>query len=236
MNPNQRLPVCLCLVLLAGIRLSAHHSWIVSSPAENRLEIGHGHSFPISEQAMNPEHIRVSLFTTDGTVFPAAASRNGKCLTVTLPPECKQLGGAMFCENPLILNRTPQGIKTGPMGEHPGVADSFRRHRSGIFLGAPGLTIAAAADHILLSCSTEGAAVVLQCQIGDRPLAGAELTVCDPDNHSERELGRSDAHGRLRFSPIRPGLHLFTASWTQASTSPDTQREEYLSTLVIPLR
>lgn len=213
--------------------LMAHHSWIVPATAERVVEIGHGHSFPISEQAMNAGRIHITLISETGQLFPVDPKKESKRLTATIPPELNELAGAVFLEDPVIINRTPQGVKTGPMTDHKGVIDSFRRHRSSGYQSTPGIDLKASAGHLMLNCLRDEQGIYLLCRLDGKLLSEAEIASCDPGSKEERILGKTNAHGRLSFKMMNPGLHLFSVHWSKASTDSETKRNDYVSTLVV---
>lgn len=215
--------------------LSAHYSWIMPSKKDCRIEIGHGHNFPISEQAMNKERIRATLFDGSGHSIPGIISKESDCLSVAPSTSLKEIAAALFIEEPLILNRTTKGVKTGPMSGCTGVIDSFRRHRCGFFQSAANRSFESVPDQLTIRCKKDEKGWYLSCRFGDKTLSGLEIEVIEPLSKEGRKLGVTDAEGRLAFRGEKSGPHLFTARWSQPCSGTDTLRDEYISTLVLTI-
>jgi hypothetical protein len=235
MNQTSFVPaVFFCFLTLTGL-LPAHHSWILHNPGQNRVEVGHGHAFPLSEQAMNAARIKVTVLRADGNSVSHIPGKDTACLTVPLTKGLTALSGAVFIEEPLIMTRTTKGVKNAPMNTLTGVVDSFRRHRSGVYMSAPGQVIPNLGPHVLLTCRHDHDDLILVLRSGSVPMPEATIEVCEPGLDGERRIGITDAKGHLRFRRQHPGLHLFSAHRALKTTSDETRRDEYTATLVVKL-
>lgn len=230
------MSIVLLCSFFCRIPLSAHHSWIIPAQKDRVVEIGHGHTFPISEQAMNSERIHVTLLSHNNQTTSAQVSKESNRLTAFIPLNFKELTAALFHEDPIIMNRTPQGIKMGPMSEHKGVIDSFRRYRSGVFQASPEVNIPPISSHLVLSCRRNETGLYLQCHIEKQLRGEVDVEVLEPGSNKERKLGKTDSTGCIPFILAKPGIHLFSAHCSQASQDSDTKRDDYSATLVVGIK
>lgn len=235
-RPTTAVLLLSTLFICTAATLPGHESWIMPAGQKGLLEIGHGHSFPVSKQAMNQERLQVFVAGEDGTLQPAVIKREQHRLTAQTPSTVTLLHLALFTEDPLIYNRTSQGVKTGPMTQFPGVADSFRRHRSGVYQAQPGVNPPRLNGQLLLFLIKAEQQAVLQAYLGDVPLGDVEISCQRPREEALTKLGKTDRQGRLSVSAEQPGLYLFTAHYSQPSHDPQTRRDDYSATLVVHIR
>lgn len=235
MKAYERTCTGLFFLFVMTLTLSAHHSWIIPVGSGKSLEIGHGHQFPVSEQAMSPDRIMVTILTMDGKRVSLSPLKETRHLTVPFTGAIKDVSAAYFIEEPVIITRTTKGVRTAPMNTLTGVVDSFRRHRSGVYMARPGLKIPDVGQILLLSCELDQNQVKLVVRMDRAPLGEIEIEVCEPNRKEERKIGKTTGQGELGFKVQTAGLHLFSGHWARQNASVETKRDEYTATLAVLL-
>ena len=221
------------LFMLVPVCLDAHYTWIIPAEKEKAMLICHGHSFPVSEQALSPEGLRVKV------LFPGAApadlilEKRPAFLAAPLGENAPDPRGAILVQEAQIITRTTSGVKIGPMSSYSGVIDSFRRLRCAAFQSAPGVELAAEPDYLLLLLERREGLLRLNLRLGEKPLAAVKIKVIQPGRPQEQEVGETDSHGFVRFDAAQEGYHLFSASFSRDVENPDYKREQYSTTLSV---
>ncbi len=236
MNKSKISLLIILLFIAAPLFVNAHFTWILPAEKERSVLIGHGHSFPHSEQAVALEGLQVVLQGSGAKTIPVQAERREKDVAAHIPAEIKELAAAGFQMAADIITRTTTGVKRGPMNAFTGVTDSFRRLRSGYFQSAPGVELPVVADRLLLQAENRDGRMQFLLRLGAEPLAGVAVRMVASGQEEGTEIGVTDAAGRLFFKPEKTGLHLFSVDYSRQVKHDEYLREQFAATLALQLK
>lgn len=236
MNKTRISLLIILLFFAAPFFVSAHFTWIVPAEKEGCLLIGHGHSFPHSEQAVALDGLQVVLQGSGGKALPVQAERREKEVAAHIPAEIKQLASASFQMAADIITRTTSGVKRGPMNAFTGVTDSFRRLRSGYYQSGPGMELPLVTDRLLLQAENRDGRLQFLLRLGAEPLAGVAVKMVTSGQEEGRAIGVTDAAGRLVFKPEKTGLFLFSVDYSREVKHDEYLREQFAATLALQLK
>lgn len=222
-----RIVAALMAMVLPGLVYS-HLTWIDAEPRQNRVRIGHGHFFPVSEEMLNVAHVTAVLVDAEGKSRPLVLRPDRPFLTgdfvATAVPVL-----ACFIQQPLIFTKTTAGMKKGSKRLFNQVVDSFRRTVCGktLFHLSHGLMAAPLPADLLLEVRPDKIKLLLVVGQGTarQAVPGVEVSCFFGDDQRELSLGMTDRQGRVFCQPIDKGKYLFWARWQKQAASVDYDRE-----------
>ncbi len=198
------------LLLVIPVALLAHFTWL--APASGplvpgkpyRLQIGHGHAFPASEEAVNAAQVKAFVADPGGTRAELPARREAKALVLEWTPKQKGLHVFYFTQDRGEMSRTPEGVKPGGRDRNPGAAAAFRAVRTGVVYAAHGeaaLTGRPLGLPLEIVPVLDGSTLTLRLLQDGKPAAGAVIRQLQAGSEEAREAGKTDRNGELRLHP-----------------------------------
>jgi uncharacterized GH25 family protein len=191
----------LALGLAAVGMLHGHATWV--APAEEAQEpgktvtvrIGHGHGFPVSEEAINISQVELFAVTPAGVLVKLTAQAAGKA--VDAPYALKEKGRHRFAfiQDRGVNSRTPDGMKPGGRDRNPNATSAAKTMRTAVAgtgkaLGLP----------VELTAKQAGSQWQLQFLRNGKPAGGAEVSVYLSGVKEPVMIGKAGADGRVAYT------------------------------------
>ncbi|MCS7023197.1 MAG: DUF4198 domain-containing protein [Bryobacteraceae bacterium] len=221
-----KMPFGLPLMMaLAPIAL-AHYTWIAPvglwQPGKlARVEIGHGHQFPTSEESINAKQVQMFALAPSGERIHLNPGPAGRALAASFLPKEDGVYRIAFIQDRGVTSRTAGGVKPGGRKQNPNALSASRRLRTAVAYRSTNKGLMPAAKPLGLElelCAefVNGSWSLLVLRQG-KPLAGAKVEVLPAGATQAVELGRTGASGRLRYEPPAnaKGPLLFSAELEQ---------------------
>ncbi|MDZ7639181.1 MAG: hypothetical protein U5J83_13180 [Bryobacterales bacterium] len=142
-----RPPVIALLALLLAASLGwSHYTWLVrthysASGDTAYLELGHGHDFPVSEEAPATTHLKAFLVGEDGSRKPVKMATTPKSLKLEAKLASKKLARVYYVRDRGVMSQTSGGWKDGGRDQFPDAKASRKILQYGIaWVGFTGTT------------------------------------------------------------------------------------------------
>jgi len=205
----------LALGLAAVGMLFGHATWV--APVEETHEpgrtitvrIGHGHGFPVSEEAINTGQVDLFVVTPGGKRLQLAPKQAGTAVEAVFPVKEKGRHRFAFIQDRGVNSRTPDGMKPGGRDRNPNATSAAKTLRTAVAgTGSPiGLPVE-------LTAKLAGNQWLLQFLRDGKPAGGAEVSVYLPGVKEPVAIGKAGADGRVAYTvpPGGKGPLLFVAS------------------------
>lgn len=237
-----------CFALLVAATLSfGHYTWLVRthySPAGDvvYLEFGHGHSFPVSEEAPSTSAVKAFLATADGKRTPvalSAAEKSEKSVKVEVKLPSKNLARVYYVRERGVWSQTASGWQEGGRDKFPDAKVARKSFQAGIaWVGFAGTTNNAAPLGLDLELNYESGirGRLVRAWRKGKPLRDLQVTAVLPGER-EVKLGKTDRDGYVKVLdevPARTAV-LFTATLTEKAPKGANYDEDALSvSLALP--
>ncbi|MBI4892394.1 MAG: DUF4198 domain-containing protein [Acidobacteria bacterium] len=210
--------------LIAAGCAMAHLTWIfapaleVGKPAT--VQIGHGHEFPASEEAINAAQVKAFAYAPSLARTELKPLSTGKALTVSYTPREAGLHKIVFTQDRGISSRTPTGVKPGGRDRNPKATQATRTLRTAVAYLSAGTPVASGGQPAGLEQELAGAwkqgAWHLKLYRMAKPVANAEIEIYLSGDHNPIKAGKTAADGSLIWKPASPkGTALFSAEWKE---------------------
>lgn len=196
------LSVCALAALLVVPLAWGHYTWLArthysASGDTAYLEIGHGHSFPVSEEAPQATHVQAFLVNAKGERKPLSIAQDGKALKLEAPLAGRDLARVYYVRDRGVISQTADGWKDGGRDQHPGAKSSVKTTQYGItWVGFLGTTNNAKPLGLELELNYEKGirGRLVRVMRSGKPARGVDvLAVMGEDK--EIALGKTDAQG-----------------------------------------
>jgi uncharacterized GH25 family protein len=186
----------------------------------NRIEIGHGHRFPVSEEAIAAGQVKAFALAPPGKRTELRAAAAGKVVALEYTPDEPGTHTLGFVQDRGILSRTPGGVKKGGKDANPDAVRTFRAVRTAVSYasaGTPAPPGRAAGLEFEIVPGMEGGVVALQVLRKGKPAAGADVQVLLSGREEVKPLGKTGEQGRLVYNREAgaKGPVLFLAGWAE---------------------
>lgn len=212
-------------LLAFGGLLAAHYTWIappaqLAQGKECKILIGHGHQFPVSEEAIAAAQVKAFAVAPSGRRTELKATKAGKAVEVTYTPQEPGTHVLGFVQDRGVTSRTPAGVKPGGRDVNPDARQALRTVRTATaYASTSKAAVAGKPLQLELEIVPEvtSASIVFQVLRKGQPLAGVPIQMLAGGQGQPRELGRTGAQGKLTFviaAGSRPPA-LFLASLTE---------------------
>lgn len=207
MNQNSLVRFVAGMAVFAGV-VGAHYTWIapparLTQGKESRILIGHGHQFLVSEEAIAVAQVKAFGVAPGGRRSELKAVRVGKALEVVytpLEPGTHLLG---FVQERGVMSRTPAGVKPGGRDANPNASQALRLVRTATAYASTSTTAPegkALGLEIEIVPRFSTSSIVLQVLRSGKPLAGVAVQILVGGQEQPKELGKTDAGGKLSYS------------------------------------
>jgi uncharacterized GH25 family protein len=193
----------------------AHYTWIAPMPVRlvvgkpSTLQIGHGHRFPQSEEAINAGQLDLFVLTPFGAKEKLHAAKAGTAVTATYTPKQEGFYRIAFVQDRGVSSRTPSGLKPGGRDKNPDATQASRTLRTAIAYattaGAASIGGKPLGVEFELAGTLEKGRWSVQLMKQGKPVAGVPVEVFVADTGRAHDAGKTDSQGRVTFQPS-PGL------------------------------
>ncbi|MCW5963327.1 MAG: DUF4198 domain-containing protein [Bryobacterales bacterium] len=196
------LSVCTLAAFFLAPLAWGHYTWLARthySPSGDiaYLEIGHGHDFPVSEEAPSTTHLQAFLVNDGGERKPLRITKEGTALKLEAPLAGRELARVYYVRDRGVISQTADGWKDGGRDQHPGAKSSIKTTQYGIaWVGFQGTTNNAKPLGLELELNYEKGirGRLVRVMRSGKPARGVDvLAVMGED--SEVALGKTDAQG-----------------------------------------
>lgn len=186
----------------------------------NRIEIGHGHRFPVSEEAIAAGQVKAFAVSPTGKRVTLKAAAAGKVVVADYTPSEAGTHTMGFVQDRGISSRTPGGLKKGGKDVNRDAVQSFRTVRTSVSFAATGKVTMpgkAAGLEFEIVPRMEAGAVALQVLRNGKAAAGVEVEVLLKGQEESKAVGKTDGQGRVAYKVGAgvAGPALFIAGMTE---------------------
>jgi len=201
----------LAAILMLAPSVWAHYTWLVrthynAAGTQAVLELGHGHHFPLSEEAPGAKYLKVYLETPKGPQEIEAKSA-GKALKLEAPLADRGLKRVYYVRDRGVISQTAAGWKDGGKDQHPGAKASMKSIQYGIaWIGFTGTTNSSKALGLDLELNYEKGMKGRRVRAfrKGKPARDLEIiAVLGEDN--EKSLGKTDKEGYVIADSLPTG-------------------------------
>lgn len=206
-----------------------HYTWIAASPEllpvgkPVTLQIGHGHEFPASEEAINARQLDLFAVSPSGTKTKLEAVASRTAVNAKFTAKESGLYRIAFVQDRGVSSRTPDGVKPGGRDRNPSAMQAFRTLRTAITYASTAKATTVQGKPLGLEFELSGAlangAWTLQLLKQGKPAAGVAIEVFVAGTDKPVALGKTGADGKTTFRPSTgaKGSALFLASQRDAA-------------------
>jgi uncharacterized GH25 family protein len=195
--------------------LYGHATWVAAVEETHEpgrtvtVRIGHGHGFPVSEEAINSAQVDLFVVTPGGKRLKLAPKAAGKAVDATFAVKEKGRHRFAFIQDRGVNSRTPDGMKPGGRDRNPNATSAAKTLRTAVAgtgnaLGLP----------VELTAKQVGNQWQLQFLRDGKAAGGAEVSVYLPGVKEPVAIGKAGADGRVAYTAPAgvKGPLLFVAS------------------------
>jgi uncharacterized GH25 family protein len=223
MSAYYRSGTLACVLLLALVLtplVFGHYTWLVrthysSSGDIAYLELGHGHEFPHSEEAMSAESLKVFVSGANGNAKALTPQRDGNVLKIEAPMAGRDLQRVYYVRDRGIMSQTADGWKQGGKDKFPQAKTSRRIVQYGItWVGFTGTTTSARPLGLDLEMNYETGmrGRLVRVMRNGKPARDIEVRAVFSEE-DERSLGKTDRQGYVSADTLpKNRAILFSAS------------------------
>jgi uncharacterized GH25 family protein len=193
-------------VFILAASAFAHYTWIAPlSPLEAGktvvIQIGHGHKFPVSEEAINASQVELFVLAPSGArtqLKPASAGT-----AVTAPFTVKESGvhRVALIQDRGITSRTPAGVRPGGRDKNANAIQASRTLRTAVAYTGVVSNIQPSGLEFELAGAYSGGAWNLRLLKSGKPVSGAAVEAFLSGASKAVPAGQTDAEGRVSFRP-----------------------------------
>lgn len=219
-------------LLLAGaccaVAAWAHYTWIAPAGAARlqvgqtaTLQIGHGHRFPQSEEAINARQADCFVLTPAGVRVKLAPAASRSAVAASYTPREPGVHRIVMIQDRGVSSRTPQGVKPGGKDRNPDATQASRTFRTSVAYAST-----APADR--MKPPPAGVEVELTGELAQRewrlhlwqhgkPRPGVSVEVFLAGARQAVAAGKTGPDGALiyRLPAAAKGPALFSAAWRE---------------------
>lgn len=241
----QRILSFLCVFVALGCVPMAwgHYTWLLRTHYNNAgdrgyLEVGHGHGFPRSEEAVAGEHLKVFAEGVGGKQSPVQFKKEGNALKLEVPLPDRSLRRVYFTRERGVISQTAAGWKDGGRDQYPGAKTSMKSTQYGIaWVGFVGTTNSAKPLGLALEVNYEKGLHGRRVRVlrNGKAARNIEVTaILGEDN--EKALGKTDRNGYVKVDSLpEAAAVLFSARIEEAAPKGANYDKNVLTcTLSIP--
>lgn len=211
-------------VFAACLVAGAHYTWMAPAGAlvvgkANRIEIGHGHRFPVSEEAIAAAQVKAFAVAPSGKRVELKSAAIPKMLIAEYTPAETGTHTLGFVQDRGVSSRTPGGLKKGGKDLNRDAVQSFRTVRTSVSYASTGKTALpgkAAGLEFEIVPKMEAGALALQVLRNGKPAAGVEVQVLLKGQEESKAVGKTDGQGRVAYK-LTAGPVLFVADMVEPS-------------------
>jgi hypothetical protein len=211
-----------------GIAAWAHYTWILTPDAAPlavgqaaTLQIGHGHHFPASEEAIHAGQLDLFVLTPSAARVKLAPAVSKSAVTASYTPREPGVYRIAMVQDRGIRSRTPQGVKPGGRDRNPNATQASRTLRTAVAYVSAGRGAVAAPPRVGLEAELTGELAqgvwrLRLWQLG-KPRAGVSVEVFLAGTGKAADAGQTGPDGGLtyRLPAAAKGPALFSATWRE---------------------
>jgi uncharacterized GH25 family protein len=189
----------------------AHYTWIAPLPTRLEigkpatLEIGHGHKFPASEEAINASQIDLFVLAPSGAKVKLQPAKSEVAVRAAFTPTEPGLHRIAFVQDRGISSRTPSGLKPGGRDKNPNATQAYRNFRTAIAYANTATSSSIASKPLGVEFELTGTlakgAWSIQLLKKGKPAPGVPIEVFVAGAAKAEEFGKTDSDGRVNFQP-----------------------------------
>ena len=204
--------ICAIAVLLLAPLAWGHYTWLVrthysASGDQAYLEIGHGHDFPVSEEAPNATHLKAFVVNASGEKKPLDLRKEGNALKMEAAMPSREMARVYYVRDRGVISQTASGWKDGGRDQHPEAKTSMKSTQYGIaWVGFQGTTPNAKPLGLELELNYEKGmrGRLVRVLRNGKPARDIEvLAVLGEDD--EKKLGKTDKQGYVSADAVPDG-------------------------------
>lgn len=211
------------LVAATAALTFGHYTWIAPETAfvagkPVTLRIGHGHTFPVSEETINAGQLDLFVMTPSGKRVALKAAAATKSVTANFTPTESGAHVIAFVQDRGVSSRTPKGLRKGGRDVNPDALTASRTLRTSVAYGGVAMTKPLGLEVELTARYASGTWTVQLLKDG-KPVAGVGVEVFVAGAPAANGLGKTDAEGKVRYQPPTGAAKqaLFMAEFKQAA-------------------
>jgi hypothetical protein len=192
-----------------GIAGFAHYTWVAPLVVPLQVgktvtvQIGHGHKFPQSEEAINAQQLDLFVLAPSGAKVRLQPVASGPAVTAPFVVKEPGLYRIAFIQDRGISSRTPSGLKPGGRDRNPNATQAYRTLRTAVAYAATtkgsNVTGKPAGLEFELTGTLSNGVWSLQLLKQGRPAAGIPVEAFLNGAPKALEAGKTGPDGRLRF-------------------------------------
>lgn len=221
----------LLVASLGSAAAFCHYTWVapvaaleVGKPAT--VQIGHGHKFPASEEAINAAQVDLYVLTPSGAKIKLAAAKGTGFVSAPFQP--KEAGPHRFVlvQDRGVSSRTPKGVKQGGRDKNPDAMQSSRTFRTSVAYVSAGQAAppkSAKPVGLELELTAERTTSGWQVQLlkNGKPASGIAVEVFLAGAAKAADAGKTGADGKINYAlPAgAKGPALFSAMFKDGAPS-----------------
>jgi uncharacterized GH25 family protein len=204
----------------------AHYTWIAPQPATIEpgkliaIQIGHGHKFPTSEEAISASQIDLFVVAPSGAKVKLQAAPAGSGVRSQFTPKEAGFHRIAFVQDRGVRSRTPSGVKPGGRDKNPTATQASRTLRTAVsYAGVAAQAPQPLKIEVEMVAALAGGAWNVQLLHHGKPVADTPVAVFLSGAAKPVDVGKTGADGRVRYQPS-PGVKgpaLFSAEWKGAA-------------------
>lgn len=227
-------------VFAACLVAGAHYTWMaplgpLAVGKANRIEIGHGHRFPVSEEAIASAQVKAFAVSPSGKRVELKVAAVPKMVVAEYTPAEAGTHTLGFIQDRGVSSRTPGGLKKGGKDVNRDAVQAFRTVRTSVSYASTGKTALpgkAAGVEFEIVPKLEAGAVALQVLRNGKPAAGVEVQALTKGQEESNPVGKTDAQGRVvyKLAAGAAGPVLFVADMVEPAPAGSAYDRTNLST------
>ncbi|MCC6265662.1 MAG: DUF4198 domain-containing protein [Bryobacterales bacterium] len=231
-------------LLLAATLAWGHFNWLIrthysASGDTAYLEIGHGHGFPVSEEASSLANLKAYLVAANGSRQPVQIANGPKSLKLEVKLPSKDLARVYYVRDRGVRSQTAAGWKEGGRDAHPGAKTVRKSLDYGIsWVGFNGTTYNAKPLGLDLELNYESGLRGRMVRVWRKGKPARDIDVLAvAAGDREIKLGKTDRDGYVKVTEAVPerGPVLFSTALTEKGAKGANYDQESVScTLALP--
>lgn len=189
----------------------AHYTWVAPlsgslQPGKpNTIQIGHGHGFPKSEEAIDGSQIDAFTLSPSGARVKLQPVKAGDSLTAEFTARERGFYKIAFVQDRGVSSRTPDGLKPGGRDKNPSATQAYRTLRTGVAYANSADAASIVGKPLGFEFELTGTLArglwSIQLLKQGRPVEGVTIEVFVAGARTAQQAGKTDSDGRVNFQP-----------------------------------
>lgn len=189
----------------------AHYTWVAPSAKflaigkPTTIQIGHGHAFPESEEAIDASQIDAFAVSPSGARAKLQPVKSGDALSAEFAAKERGLHRIAFVQDRGVNSRTPGGLKPGGRDKNPNATQAYRTLRTAVAYARTSESVLMAGKPLGIEFELTGTLAKgiwsIQLFRQSKPVEGVTIEVIVAGTGTAHQTGKTDSIGRVSFQP-----------------------------------